>query len=145
MKSSSAATVVLLQEPTAKWGIRHPGYRLIWPQEGGIKPRTLVGLRLDAKLKVEYRSDIGQNTMGDIMVLDITMDTGRKIRVVNVYDQLEKGRNTNVRPAWMANWNQIMKTRQLCVGTLTHIAPNGTRPVYVKGAQPSGKIGPKNT
>jgi hypothetical protein len=108
--------LVLLQEPTAKWGIRHPGYRLIWPQEGGIKPRTLVGVRLDAKLKVEYRSDLGQNTMGDIMVLDITMDTGQKIRVVNVDDQLEKGRNTNVRPAWMANWNQIMNDRTIVCG-----------------------------
>jgi hypothetical protein len=29
------AQLVLLQEPTSKWGIRHPGYRLIWPQEGG--------------------------------------------------------------------------------------------------------------
>jgi hypothetical protein len=110
------AQLVLLQEPTAKWGIRHPGYRLIWPQEGGIKPRTLVGVMLDAKLKVEYRSDLGQNTMGDIMVLDITMDTGRKIRVVNVYDQLEKGRNTNVRPARMANWNQIMNDRTIVCG-----------------------------
>jgi hypothetical protein len=38
------AQLVLLQEPTSKWGIRHPGYRLIWPHEGGENPRTMVGL-----------------------------------------------------------------------------------------------------
>jgi hypothetical protein len=96
------AQLVLLQEPTTKLGIRHPGYRLIWPQEGGSKPRTLVGVRTDAKIKVEYRSDLGQNTMGDVMVLNITLETGRKIRVVNLYDQLEVGRNTNTRPTRMA-------------------------------------------
>jgi hypothetical protein len=62
------AQLVLLQEPTSKWGIRHPGYRLIWPQEGGNKPRTMVGVRTDGRLRVEYRSDLGQHSMGDVMV-----------------------------------------------------------------------------
>jgi hypothetical protein len=79
------AQLVLLQEPTSKWGIRHPGYRLIWPQEGGNKPRTMVGVRTDGRLRVEYRSDLGQHSMGDVMVLDVTTETGRKIRVVNLY------------------------------------------------------------
>jgi endonuclease/exonuclease/phosphatase family metal-dependent hydrolase len=54
--------------------------------------------------------------MGDIMVLDITTDTGRKIRVVNVYDQQEKGRNTATRPAQMVNWNNIMNDKTIVSG-----------------------------
>jgi hypothetical protein len=95
------AELVLLEEPTAKWGIRQAGYRLIWPQEGGNKPRTMVGVRTNGRLRVEYRSDLGQHSMGDVMVLGVTTETGRKIRVVNLYDQQEKGRNTATRPARM--------------------------------------------
>jgi hypothetical protein len=81
------AQLVLVKELTPKWGIRHPGCRLIWPQEGGNKPRTMVGVRIDGRLRVEYRSDLRQHSMGDIMVLDVMTETGRKIRVVNLYDQ----------------------------------------------------------
>jgi hypothetical protein len=76
--------LVLLQEPTAKRGIRHPGYRLLWPQEGDPKPRTMAAIRIDGKLKVEYRSDLRYDTMGDMMVLDITTNTGRKIRIIYI-------------------------------------------------------------
>jgi hypothetical protein len=44
------AQLVLLQEPTMKWGIRYPDYRLLWPQEGGNKPRTMVAIRVDQQL-----------------------------------------------------------------------------------------------
>jgi hypothetical protein len=67
---------------------------LIWPQEGGEKPRTMVGVRIDGKIRVEYRSDLGRQAMGDIMVLDITTETGRKLRIVKkgetrTFDRLE--------------------------------------------------------
>jgi hypothetical protein len=75
------AQLVLLQEPTSKWGIRHPGYRLIWRQEGGNTPRTMVGVRIDGRRRVEYRSGLGQHSMGDLMVLDVTTETGRKIEL----------------------------------------------------------------
>jgi hypothetical protein len=50
------------------------------------------------------------------MVLDVTTETGRKIRVVNLYDQQEKGRNTATRPARMANWNNIMNDQTIVSG-----------------------------
>jgi hypothetical protein len=137
------AQLDLLQKPTSKWGIRHPGYRLIWPQEGGNKPRTIVGVRINGRLRVEYRSDLGQHWMGDIMVLDVTTETGRKIRVVNLYDQHETGRNTATRPARMVNWNRIMNDKTIVVGTSIHIAKDGTRIVVVKEMQPYGRIGVK--
>jgi hypothetical protein len=102
------AQLVLLHEPTSKWGIRHPGYQMIWPQEGGYTPRMRVGVRTDGRLRLEYRSDLGQHSMGDVMGLDVSTETGRKIRVVSVYDQKEKGRNTATRSARMAHWNNIM-------------------------------------
>jgi hypothetical protein len=72
---------------------------------------TMVGVRTDGRLRVEHRSDLGQHSMGDAMVLDVTTETGSKIRVVNLYDQQEKGRNTATRPARMANWNNIMTNK----------------------------------
>jgi hypothetical protein len=45
------AQLVLLQEPTTTSRIRHPGYRLLWSQEGGNKPRTMVAVWVDGKLK----------------------------------------------------------------------------------------------
>jgi hypothetical protein len=75
------AQLVLLQEPTSKWGIRHPGYRLIWAQEGGNKPRTMVGVRIDGRLRVEYRSDLGQHSMGDVMVLDVRQKQDEKFEL----------------------------------------------------------------
>jgi hypothetical protein len=62
-----------------------------------------VGVRTDGRLRVEYRSDLGQHLMGDVMVLDVTTETGQKLRVVNLYNQQEKGRNTATRLAQMAN------------------------------------------
>jgi hypothetical protein len=38
------------------------------------------------------------------------------IRVVNVYDQQEKGRNTATRPARMVNWNIIMNDKTIVWG-----------------------------
>jgi hypothetical protein len=93
------AQLVLLHEPKSKWGIRLPGHRLTWPKEGGNKPRTMVGVKIDGRLRVEYQSDSGQHSMDDQIVLDVTTETGPKIRVVNLYDQQEKGRNTATRPA----------------------------------------------
>jgi hypothetical protein len=100
------AQLVLLQEPTSKWGIRHPGYRMIWPQEGGNKPRTMVEVRIDGRLRVEYRRDLGQHSMGDLMVLYVTTDTGRKIRVVKAsYQSLAlwsiSKANWQTSPCWM--------------------------------------------
>jgi hypothetical protein len=110
------AQLVLLQEPTTKWGIRHPGYRLLWPQEGGNKPRTMVAIRVDGNIKVEYRSGLGKNAMANMMVLDITIDTGKKIRVVNLYDQLEKGRTSSLRTARQVRWQDIMTEKTIVCG-----------------------------
>jgi endonuclease/exonuclease/phosphatase family metal-dependent hydrolase len=76
----------------------------------------MVGVRIDGRLRVKYRSDLGQHSMGDLMVLDVTTETGRKIRVVNLYDQQEKGRNTATRPARMVNWNNIMNDNAIVCG-----------------------------
>jgi hypothetical protein len=49
---------------------------MISPQEGGNKPRTMVGVRTDGRLRVEYQTDLGQHKMHDVMVLDVTIETG---------------------------------------------------------------------
>jgi hypothetical protein len=54
--------------------------------------------------------------MGDMMVLDITTDTGRKIKVINIYDQLEKGRTGNLRSIREVNWQQVMTEKTIMCG-----------------------------
>jgi hypothetical protein len=76
----------------------------------------MVAIRVDGNIKVEYRSDLGKNAMGDMMVLDVTMDTGRKIRVVNLYDQLEKGRTSSLRPVRQVRWQDIMTEKTIVCG-----------------------------
>jgi hypothetical protein len=75
--------------------------------------------------------------MDDIMVLDITTETGRKLWIVNVYDQLEKGRNTNIRAARMANWNNIMTNQTIVCGDFDSQAKNGIPIAVANGMQRS--------
>jgi hypothetical protein len=71
--------------------------------------------------RLEWNIDLGRQAMGDTMVLDITTETGRKLRIVNVYDQLETGRNTNIRPVRMANWNHIMTNKTIVCGDFIYL------------------------
>jgi len=78
------ADVVMMQEPYVEregYNISHPGCRLI--REG----RTMTAVRRDTHLEF---SGVDKGGNGDIEVFDIKYPSGRKMRLVNVYDQLRQ-------------------------------------------------------
>jgi len=78
------ADVVMLQEPYVEregYNISHPGYRLV---RGG---QTMTAIRRDTHLEI---SEVDKGGEGDVQVFDIRYLSGRKMRLVNVYDQLRQ-------------------------------------------------------
>jgi hypothetical protein len=55
---------------------------------------------------------------GDVQVFDIKYPSGRKMRLVNVYDQLrqEGGVRSQGRPAQTARWREIMGQNNILLG-----------------------------
>jgi hypothetical protein len=47
----------------------------------------MVRVRTNGRFRVEYRINLGQHSMGNIMVLDVTTEIGQKFRVINLCDQ----------------------------------------------------------
>jgi len=88
------ADVVMLQEFFEKEGypISHPGYRLV---RGG---RTMTAIRRDTHLEFW---EVDKGGEGDVQVFNIRYPSGRKMRLVNVYDQQrqERGMRSQGRPA----------------------------------------------
>jgi len=106
------ADVVMLQEPYVEregYNISHPGYRLI---RGG---RTMTAVRRDTHLEF---SEVDKGGDGDVQGFDIRYPSGRKMRLVNVYDQLrqEGGVRRQGRPAQTARWNEIMEQEKILLG-----------------------------
>jgi len=106
------ADVVMLQEPYVEregYNISHPGYRLI---RGG---RTMTAIRRDMHLEF---SEVDKGGDGDVQVFDIRYPSGRKMRLVNVYDQLrqEGGVRSQGRPAQTARWREIMEQDKILLG-----------------------------
>jgi hypothetical protein len=74
----------MLQEAVVEregYHISHPGYRLV---RGG---RTMTAIRRDTHLEF---SEVDKGGEGDVQVFDIKYTSGRKKRLVNVYDQQDK-------------------------------------------------------
>ena len=99
------ADVVMMQEQYLEregYNISHPGYRLV---RGG---RVMTAIRTDTHLEL---SEVDKGGDGDVYVFDIKYPLGRKMRLVNVYDQLrqEGGVRSQGRPAQTARWNEIME------------------------------------
>jgi len=106
------ADVVMLQEPYVEregYNISHPGYRLV---RGG---RTMTAIRRDTHLEF---SEVDKGGDGDVQVFDIRYPSGRKMRLVNVYDQLrqEGGVRSQGRPAQTARWREIMEQEKILLG-----------------------------
>jgi len=55
---------------------------------------------------------------GDVQVFDIKYPSGRKMRLVNVYDQLrqEGGVRSQGRPAQRGRWSEIMEQEKILLG-----------------------------
>jgi hypothetical protein len=76
------ADVVMMQEPVIEregYNISHPGYKLV---RGG---RTITTMGRDIHLEFTEVEIGGER---DIQVFDVVYPSGRKMRLVNVYDQL---------------------------------------------------------
>jgi len=106
------ADVVMMQEPYEEregYNISHPGYRLI---RGG---RTMTAIRRDTHLEF---SEVDKGGDGDVHVFDIRYPSGRKMRLVNVYDQRkqEGGVRSQGRPAQTARWSEIMEQEKILLG-----------------------------
>jgi len=106
------ADVVMMQEQVVekeRYNISHPGYRLV---RGG---RTMTAIRKDTHLDF---SEVDMGGDGDVQVFDIKYPSGRKMRLVNVYDQqrqVERVRSQG-RPAQMARWTEIMGRTNILLG-----------------------------
>jgi len=106
------ADVVMMQEPYVERGgynISHPAYRLV---KGG---RTMTAIRRDTHLEF---LEVDKGGDGDVQVFDIKYPTGRKMRLVHVYDQLrqEGGVRSQGRPAQTARWREIMEQEKILLG-----------------------------
>jgi hypothetical protein len=63
-------------------------------------------------------SEVEAGGEGDVQVFDVEYPLGRKMRLVNVYDQLRQvdGVRSQGRPARTAKWNEIMGARKILLG-----------------------------
>jgi hypothetical protein len=78
------ADIVILQKPVVEregYYISHPVYRLV---RGGT---MMTAIRGDTHLEL---SEVEMGGDGDVQVFDIKYPPGRKMRLVNVYDQLRQ-------------------------------------------------------
>jgi len=92
------ADVVMMQEQYVEregYNISHPEYRLV---RGG---RTMTAIRRDTHLEF---LEVDKGGDGGVQVFDIKYPSGRKMRFVNVYDQLRQkgGVRSQGRPAQTA-------------------------------------------
>jgi len=106
------ADVVMMQEQYVEregYNISHPGYRLV---RGG---RVMTAIRRDTHLEF---SEVDKGGDGNVQVFDIKYPSGRKMRLVNVYDQLrqEGGVRCQGRPAQTARWSEIMEQEKIHLG-----------------------------
>jgi hypothetical protein len=91
------------------YNISHLGYRLV---RGG---RTMTAIGRDTHLEFTEGEMQGK---GDVLVFDIRYLAGRKMRLVNVYDQLRQrgGVRSQGRPAQTARWRGILGQEKILVG-----------------------------
>jgi len=106
------ADVVMMQEwyeEREGYNISHPGYKLV---RGG---QTMTVIRRDTHLEF---SEVDNGGVGADQVFDIKYLSGRKTRLVNVYDQLrqEGGVRSQGRAAQTARWREIMKQEKILLG-----------------------------
>jgi len=106
------ADVVMMQEQHVEregYNISHPGYRLV---RGG---RMMTAIQRDMHLEFP---EVDKGGEGDVQVFDIKYPLGRKMRLVNVYDQLrqEGGGRSQGRPAQTARWSEIMEQEKILLG-----------------------------
>jgi len=106
------ADVVMLQEPVVEkegYYISHPGYRLV---RGG---RTMTAIRRDTHLGF---SEVEMGEEGDVPVFNVEYPAERKMRLLNVYDQLRQveGVRSQGRPAQTVRWSEIMGARKILLG-----------------------------
>jgi hypothetical protein len=75
----------------------------------------MTAIRRDTHLEF---SEVEMGRDGDVQVFDIQYPSGRKMRLVNVYDQLrhEGGVRSQGRPAQTGRWGEIMGARKILLG-----------------------------
>jgi len=75
----------------------------------------MTAVRRDTHLEF---SEVDKGGDGHVQVFDIRYPLGRKMRLVNVYDQLrqEGGVRSQGRPAQTARWSEIMEQEKILLG-----------------------------
>jgi hypothetical protein len=105
------ADLVVMQEAYQGKGeeyrTSHPGFKFV---RGG---RVMTAIRIDTQVEVDEVGGLGGD--GDVQAFDIVDKKGKKVRLVNVYDQLYQKDNTRstTRPARSADWEKIMNARNV--------------------------------
>jgi len=75
----------------------------------------MTGIKTDTHLDFSEVEMVGE---GEVLVFDVKCALGRKMRLVNVYDQLrqEGGVRSQSRLAHTARWNKIMGAKKILMG-----------------------------
>lgn len=113
------ADMVFLQEPPKFHGYSHRGFRLV-SKRGG---RTMIAIRVGAEFRFEVREDLAVETEGDLAIIDIFIP--ERVRLINVYNQrvFRQGRQTNIKPAENAKWEEILVGRCVLAGDFNAHSP----------------------
>ena len=103
------ADLVLVQEPPAFAGVRHPGYDFL---RAG---RVMSMRRVDSDWTVTTEDSYTREAEGDVQVLAVGRrgHRGRVVRIVNAYFQ-KRGRGGTYRPAERALWDDILE-EETCI------------------------------
>jgi ribonuclease HI len=145
------AGVVCIQEPfIGKKVLIHSAFNLYWPSGCRKDLRVMTAVRRDIlnRVVVESRSDIVNHPYCltlDIQELSTRNGSGRRTRVVNVYDNIVgrgrtwEGPTERVRRAIEdMNWGVLMRGRVLVVGDMNAHSPRWN-PASMQG-HPSAKV-----
>jgi len=101
------AEIVLVQEPPTNQTYLHPGYQLTW------NSKTLLATKKDSRWKTRLRAE-PVNTEGYIQVIDLERKGHLGVRLVNIYDQVN--RNTGKRPAREIDLAQTVRENTVLAG-----------------------------
>ena len=95
--------LVLVQEPPAFLGVRHPGFAFLRAE------RVLSAMRVDSDCTITTEDSFTRDAEGDVQVLAMGRrgHRGMALRVANAYFQ-KTGREGTYRPAERAMWHDIL-------------------------------------
>jgi endonuclease/exonuclease/phosphatase family metal-dependent hydrolase len=126
------AAVVLMQEPPIEEVERQGGEKKVYQlSDPGYEiyrgNRAWTAVKRDCvrnpKWRVERRTDLEEGGESDVVILDITPPGCERLRIINVYDQVPRGRSTYRRPARQLDWDQLIAPGTILVGDFNAHSP----------------------